>query len=396
MSTVTTFHCKNCGLPLDIPKNSKGKVVCPACHTESVIESLVKNEEIRKKENINSGIPLSAGVPALHQCVLDALTASPSAPLDVLEASEIIEEKHICVPAFLFSCNGTGSYNYEAGNPRVRDKVVKSGKNTKVVQEQYTEWSQCSGTASMSKTYMVSGNRKMTRILQTLYPECNMSDLVDAEFLEYPADVDTYDADLPHVAAFNEQVRPMMEKSLEAKAKSALAGKTFRGLVMGGCSIQKDEMIRAFVGIYQIDYIYNGSRFSLYVTGDGSHWFYESVPQSSERRQKWDDLQNKKKELQSQNVSTKAPKMAVGIIAAVIGLIFLFMSAFLVGIILILIGALLIFLKVHSGQKVKGLQAQIEDVDRQLQAYSEEVKAMKEDFIRREQPIRGIYAGYSE
>ena len=52
MSTmqVRDFHCNNCGAPLSIPKNSKGKVVCPSCKTECIIEGLVKNSEIQAKE----------------------------------------------------------------------------------------------------------------------------------------------------------------------------------------------------------------------------------------------------------------------------------------------------------------------------------------------------------
>ena len=41
-SMVKSFHCNNCGAPLVIPKGSKGKVICPSCRTECVIEGLVK------------------------------------------------------------------------------------------------------------------------------------------------------------------------------------------------------------------------------------------------------------------------------------------------------------------------------------------------------------------
>ena len=68
---VKDFHCNNCGAALNIPKNSKGKVVCPSCKTECIIEGLVKNAEIQAKENINSGIPLAADKLLLNQCVVN-------------------------------------------------------------------------------------------------------------------------------------------------------------------------------------------------------------------------------------------------------------------------------------------------------------------------------------
>ena len=77
-STVKSFHCNNCGAPLVIPKGSKGKVVCPSCRTECVIEGLVKNAEIQAKENINSGMPLAADVGALHERIIKVLTNSPA------------------------------------------------------------------------------------------------------------------------------------------------------------------------------------------------------------------------------------------------------------------------------------------------------------------------------
>ena len=109
-STVKSFHCNNCGAPLVIPKGSKGKVVCPSCRTECVIEGLVKNAEIQAKENINSGMPLVADVGALHERIVKTLTNSPCMPLDLLERVEIVKEEHLCVPAYLFYCDAMGNY----------------------------------------------------------------------------------------------------------------------------------------------------------------------------------------------------------------------------------------------------------------------------------------------
>lgn len=56
---------------------------------------------------------------------------------------------------------------------------------------------------------------------------------------------------------------------LAIKAEESLNGKTYKNLVMGGSNIQKDEIIRIFLGLYHIVYEYNGKQHSVYITGDG-------------------------------------------------------------------------------------------------------------------------------
>ena len=81
-----------------------------------------KNATRHAKEDINSGIPLTASVVKLRNTVLHVLTSEDTAPLDVLDKTEIIKEEHWCIPAFLFYCNATAYYNYEAGNQGQRQR----------------------------------------------------------------------------------------------------------------------------------------------------------------------------------------------------------------------------------------------------------------------------------
>lgn len=72
---------------------------------------------------------------------------------------------------------------------------------------------------------------------------------------------------------------------LAIKAEESLNGKTYKNLVMGGSNIQKDEIIRIFLGLYHIVYEYNGKQHSVYITGDGKNYIYDDAPIDSQRQQ---------------------------------------------------------------------------------------------------------------
>ena len=298
------FHCNNCGAPLKIPTNSKGIVVCPDCRTECVIEGLVKNAEIADKENINSGIPLVAEPALLHKYILNAFENEAYIPLDIYDKVNVIAEDGLCVPAYLYYCNGTVSFTYEAGNTREHKNAIDLGDRVRVEKEQYTEWTQMNGMASDAKTVFAPGNKELAPIVLELFSEYTPSDLIDVEDLNFPYDVETYNYNLPQSAAFNEYVRPYMEQVLAAKAEESLRGKTYKNLsTSGGCNIQKDEIIRVFLGIYRVVYEYNGAQYCLYVTGDGRCCTYDPVPVDMDRKNSAELLQsdinnlNKKKNL---------------------------------------------------------------------------------------------------
>lgn len=291
---VRDFHCNNCGAPLSIPKNSKGKVVCPSCKTECIIEGLVKNSEIQAKENINSGIPLVADSLILHSHVVNILTNSPCMPLDVLEKATVLREEHLCVPAYLYYCNASASFTYEAGNQREHKTAIDLGDRTRVEKETYTEWTQMSSMASTSDTLIASGNREYSSQIQKLYMNYDSNRLIDVEELDFPFDVETCSYNLPQSAAFNEYVKPHMEKILAAKAEESLNGKNYKNLVMGGSNIQKDEIIRIFLGLYHIVYEYNGKQYSVFVTGDGENYICDDAPIDSQRQQILNDKESAK------------------------------------------------------------------------------------------------------
>jgi hypothetical protein len=305
MSSVKDFKCNNCGAPLPIPKNSKGHVKCPSCKTECVIEGLVKNAEMADKENINSGYPLFASSAQLHKNLLTFLSESPSMPLDIFEKGEIVREEHHCVPAFLFYCNGTTSYTYEAGNVRQHKTAIDLGDKTRIETENYLEWTQMSGTANAKATVFVSGSKTLAPQIKGLYMFLETKKLVDYDELEFPHDVVTYDYNLPQATAFNDYVTPYMEKLLKEIALKSLKGKKYRDLtVAGGSRIDKDEITRVFLGLYRIVLKYNGKEYAIWVTGDGEKVISEGMPIDTERQK---TLEEKQKAMEQALANVAAP-----------------------------------------------------------------------------------------
>jgi VIT1/CCC1 family predicted Fe2+/Mn2+ transporter len=305
MIAVRDFRCNGCGAPLPIPKNSKGHVKCPSCKTECVIEGLVKNAEMAAKENINSGFPLSASSAALHRKFVSLLIETPNVPLDIFEKAEIIREEHYCVPSYLFYCNGTASYTYEAGNVRQHKTVKDLGDKVRTEWENYMEWTQMSGTANASATVFSSGNRQAAPQIKKLYMFLDPNKLIDFDDLEFPHDVITPDYNLPQSASFNEYIKPHMEKLLKKQAEKALEDKETRDLSMGGSRVDKDETVRVFLGLYRVVFTYGGKEYSVWMTGDGARTFAEELPVDAERQKALEEVKKVREEAKN---ALKVPK----------------------------------------------------------------------------------------
>lgn len=382
---IRDFHCNNCGAPLEIPKNSKGKVVCPSCKTECVIEGLVKNSEILSKENINSGIMLQSEPATLNQRVVEILTSSPAMPLDVLEKAVVTKEEHICVPSYLYYCNASAAFTYEAGNIREHKTAIDRGDYTQVEKEQYMEWSQMSSTASTTATLVASGNREYSDIVRKLYMHLDPNALVDIEDLEYPFDIQTSVYNLPQAAAFNEYVKPYVEKLLEKKAEDSLNGKTYRNISMGGSNVQKDEVIRIFLGFYHIVYEYNNKEYSVYVTGDGKNYVYDDVPTDPERAKILEGMEEKKKNA-SNSVKSHHGWFIAGMIA------FIALGIFVSGWLMIFALPCLICYCVFNSKYKKKLNTVLDPINKEIADFKAQPDVVKQQFIQSGRPLNGIYS----
>jgi hypothetical protein len=331
--TAKSFRCNGCGESLKMPQNAKGKMTCPSCKTECILEGIIKNAESAAKENINSGIPLTATAPMLHRQLVAILSKAENMPLDVFENVDVIREEHYCVPAYCFEFSGEAPYSYEEGKQETRQERGFSGEDETITTIKEVKWHTERGTASVSGTLFTSGNKKMAPYINEMYSNTDHGKLVDFDYLDFPSDVITLDYDLPQLAAFNDNVKPKVDEQLEEEGKNALDGTSYEGYIprggsygvtytrdfkMSGSRIQKD-ITRVFLGLYNVVYKYRDQEFSVWVDGDGKRVIFDNVPENkyeSERKQLKDVL-DEKKESHSAIPSNKTGLLIFGIIACV-------------------------------------------------------------------------------
>lgn len=369
---IIDFKCSNCGGTLQSTGHSNGRVECPYCHTECIIDGLIKNAEILEKENINSGVSIDLDKNALNFSVVEALTSiGATYPLDIFQNGAIVDKKHVCVPSYLFYCNGMASFNYEAGveKERISGGKIKSNGKVKYNTESYTDWTPMSGSTNASASVVAPGNREYSEAIKNIYANYDANKLVDVEELVLPTDVETRSFNLPQPAAFNEFVKPHMESLLVESAENSLRGKNFRGLSLGGCSVQKDEVLRLSLGLYQMAFQYKGTTHTLYLAGDGSKAWWDVQPVDGERTL---FLAEK---LAAQQKLSKSPFLTLAIICGVAAL---FTSG------ISLIGTVLF--GILHGKRKRDRKA----VEAEIEAFNNEAVAAKQNFLQSGNYIKGI------
>jgi hypothetical protein len=259
-------------------------VKCPSCRTECVLEGLVRNAEIAAKENIGGGINIEATPGALHRRLVSVLSESPGMPLDLLEKVVVVGEEHHCVPAFCFYCHGTMSFSCEVGHEEYQlhdtyKRDPSGGVRVTTKKHTYIVYSPSSGTVNDSLTIFASGSAKLAPQVKKLYSRLDPKRLVDVEDLEFPADVETHDFNLPMMRAFNECAAPIVEEALRKKVEKGFASHMYiRNSRIDGSRIEKDEPQRVFLGLYRFACTYGGRECIVWVTGDGRDAYAEGAP----------------------------------------------------------------------------------------------------------------------
>ncbi len=301
MATAIELTCSKCGATMEVADKATGKVVCPYCHNESVIDGLIKNSQILDKENINSGVSMTLTKPDISNAIFKSFDNSIVFPLDIFDKGAVYTEEHLIVPSYLFYCNGMASFNYEAGvqKERLAGGQVSSNGKVKMETETYIEWTPMSGATNASAGIFAPGNREMSNVACALYQGYDANRLVDVEELSFPNDIKQYTYNIPAPAAFNEYAKPVMENKLRANAEISLANKQYRNLSIGGCQVQKDDTSRVTLSLYKLGYQYGGANYTFYLTGDGSNSLWENIPVDAERKAKLDELNERQNKLKS-------------------------------------------------------------------------------------------------
>ena len=399
--SITSLKCSNCGAPLPAPNGPVKRIMCPYCSSENIIEGVEKNAEILSKENIMGGLKFELNDPTVHKMIVETLCKSECPPVDIFTEVDVRRARKVVVPAYWFdNCTGTATVSYEKGVEREQQQIVGKGDKMRTVTKKVTEWTPMTMAVNDTCDFIVSGNKDYTELFKRLYPEGNNPELVDVELLDYPAEANALSYDIPDAVVFNNQVKPHMEDILDKKAKRILEGGMTRNVSLsGGSSIQKGEMRRISMPVYDILLDYKGKDYSLYFTGNGGNVVYDSLPVDFERR----DLINAKQKAIKKFISPlKILFTVLGIMGCVLGLIMLLTGIFAIktcwgcipiGVVL-LAGAVFAFINMVKQNKI--YLADKAKMQAELDAIIAEFTDAKKKFIESKTALKGVFISLTE
>ena len=397
--TVMQLNCVSCGRTLNLPSGggSVKKVVCEWCGQENIIEGAEKNLEILSKENIMGGLQFELTNPRIHKVVVDTLCKSECPPLDIFNEATITKVRKIIVPAYWFdNTTGTGTAQYEKAVIREQSEIRGSGQNMRSVTVQKKEWFPMSLAVSDTNDFIVSGNKAYTEPLHMLYLTKQNPDIIDIELLEYPPDADALKYDQPDPVAFNQFVKPVMEKMIEAKALSMLSNVEMQNFQVIGASIQKGEVRRISIGIYEVNIEYKGTEYTLYLSNNGDNSAYNGVPVDQERKnmlaQKLHAINTFRSPLKTLFGGLAIAALVIGLIMFIPGIKSSSVGKIVIGILLLIGG---IVSAVFYFMKRKVFIAQKAAMQTEYNALVAQFDQVKQQFVANQVALKGVLNGMS-
>ena len=380
------FRCDGCGASLQIPNNARGNVKCPHCKNDCWIDSIIKNAEIAAKENINSGISLSASPVMLHDKLILLLSESPCIPFDVFGQIEVVREERYCIPAYCFECTGEASFTYEVAEKRKQTYTVGSGNDVEVKEKTHIDWKNMNDRTNISEIVFVSGNKNFIPQIEKLYICLDSGLLVDFEELDFPLDVQTFNYNLPQPTAFNDHIKPYMERILQQKAKKSLDSKNVRNFSMGGSMIQK-EITRVFLGLYHVVYEYNGAAYSMWVTGDGKKGWLDGMPEDINRKSAFDKMKQEMDLIDDKEKSSSFCSKTWQLVSGFSFQLHLLATLFTAGFYLAIVG----FIYVQQKSEKEKYQSQRAKVRNDIDGLIAQSSKAAQQFRLQQKNLRGIY-----
>ena len=381
---VNEISCPNCGGRIKVARNFTGSAVCEFCGSTLYLDGLNVNGELLRKNDINSGVPLSGSSSQFTRIIAGRLTDAEFVRPDILGLVTVLEEHHISVPAFLILCSSSATYTYDAGNERLRQKVEGYGTNAHVVSSEYTEWTHMNGTVTATGSYIACGNAEYSDIVNSLYMGFDTNNLIDVEELDYPEDVLAPGFNLPLVKAFDQVVKPCVRDELLMEAENALSGSEYDNLYVGNASIQRDSETRVSLGIYEIVCDIDGVQATFYFDGTGNRCYTDYVPQPDRLRMDFDAGKTEEKK------HLKNEGKIFMVLTIVSGILFLCsVSAVLPGALCILTLSVSLYLCIKKDKEYHAAKAEI---GKQIDANRAITKAVRNGFIEGNYTFSGIYS----
>ncbi|MBP5528650.1 MAG: hypothetical protein J6X80_01230 [Lachnospiraceae bacterium] len=375
---IKTGHlkCSSCGAPLSLPEGTlKNRIKCSFCG----VENFIIDEDV-----IAGGMNFDLSDADIHRRVLDVISDTKYAPYDIFTESNIKKINKLIVPAYLFvSLTGIGTVTYEKGIDREVSSFSDDGHDDSYT---VTDWHAMSAAISDTRDYLVAGNKDFSELFRIMFGENRAPEILKAEQLKFPKDCIEIKFDLTEGDVYGKELKALVDKTIDEKGRASIEDGKTRKVKVDGITIQKGEVRKISVAIYEVILEYKGSEYKILLSNDEKATFAENIPLDSEIQA----LVEEKKAIYEE-ADKKAPigMLVAIIILFIVGFITLF---FLIGIVLIIIAIVLLIIYIP---KAKESNAKFEEYRKAEGEYLDNFVKAKKDFINKKTALKGVLSNVS-
>lgn len=343
---IKTEHlkCSSCGAPLDLPEGTliKNRIKCPFCG----VENFVNNEDISC-----GGMNFDLDDAALHKCIIGIIATGSYPPHDIYKEINIKKINKNVVPAYWYeNCNSIGTLIYTEG---IEKTVTKYSEDEGFHDEIKTEYHPMSKAFSDTRDYLLSGSAEYKDIINKLFSGARKINILKPEDLRFPDDCNEIKCDITEGNAYADNLMELAKKAIEEKGKESLDSKKKQYYKdIEGVTIQKGEVKKVSVALYEVFFDYKGKEYSIYISNNGEYYSYDEYPTDPGNES---NLEQKKKELSEIEDAKKTKILFISML--VLGGLGILTIAAGIGV-LFLIGAFIIWLiyrpiskEIHAREK---------------------------------------------
>ena len=269
---IKTGHikCSSCGAPLTLPEGAlKNRIKCSFCG----VENIILNEEISI-----GGTNFELTDAGIHKHLIDVISSATLPPQDIFEEINITKVNKLIIPAYWYeNCTAIGTLLYEQG---IEKKVKEYDSSTDSFEDTTkTEWTPMSRAFSATRDFLLSGNEKYAEIIKQMYLEVKKNDIKKAEELNFPNDCEESACDLTEGTVFAGPLKELAEKIIDETGRKAVSENDKQIFSkIEDITIQKGEVKKVALAIYEIVYDYKGAEFKIYLSNNGDNYAYNEFP----------------------------------------------------------------------------------------------------------------------
>ena len=327
---IKTGHlkCSSCGAALDLPEGTLigNRIKCSFCG----VENFIYNEDIS-----TGGMNFELNDAGVHRHLIGILSSKDFPPHDIFEEINITKVNKLVIPAYWYeNCTAIGTMLYEQG---VEKTVITYDADNGFEKETKTEWKPMSRAFSTTRDFLLSGNEQYSEVIKKMFINEKKNVIKNADELTFPDDCIEISCDLTEGNIFAGTLRELAESAIDETGRNALEKDDKQIYTkIEDITVQKGEVKKLSIAVYEIIFDYKGKEYIVYLSGDGSNYFFSELPDDpdikariDEKVKEMEEIENSKKRLAMVYAIVILVIVGILLAAAVIGILFLIAAGIL-------------------------------------------------------------------